>query len=182
MQNLESCIRRGELNAVIRLVVSSRPGTGAEQRASDLGLPMEVVDRRQFDGPSGFSDVVFRKLREAEIDLACLGGFLSRLDIPGDFKGRVVNIHPALLPSFGGRGMFGLRVHEAVIAAGCKVSGCTVHFCDQEYDTGPIIVQRTCPVLPDDTPQALADRVFAQECLAYPEAIRLIEKGVRREA
>src|SRR6185436_1611707 len=89
------------------------------------------------------------------------------------WAGRVMNIHPALLPAFGGRGMHGLHVHEAVIASGVKVSGCTVHFATNEYDAGPIIVQRTVPVYFEDTPETLAVRVFAAECDAYPEAIDL---------
>jgi folate-dependent phosphoribosylglycinamide formyltransferase PurN len=89
----------------------------------------------------------------------------------------VLNIHPALLPSFGGKGMFGRRVHQAVLDHGCKVSGCTVHFVDGTYDTGPIVLQRTCPALDDDTPESLALRVFEQEKIAYPEAIRLFQQG-----
>jgi len=88
-----------------------------------------------------------------------------------------MNIHPALLPSFGGTGMWGRHVHEAVLAAGCKVSGCTVHFCTNEYDKGPIIVQRCCQVKDNDTPETLAARVFEQECIAYPAAIKLFAEG-----
>jgi folate-dependent phosphoribosylglycinamide formyltransferase PurN len=99
------------------------------------------------------------------------------LEIPKDFENRIMNIHPALLPSFGGKGMYGLRVHQAVLDAGCKVSGCTVHFVNQEYDNGPIILQRCCPVLENDTAPELAHRVFEQEKLAYPEAIRLFAAG-----
>src|SRR5262245_7485954 len=106
-----------------------------------------------------------------------MGGFLKLWTIPERWRGRVMNIHPALLPSFGGKGMHGRHVHEAVLAAGCKVSGCTVHFVDATYDTGPIILQRTCPVLEDDTLESLAGRVFEEEKLAYPEAIRLFAEG-----
>ncbi|MBN1434478.1 hypothetical protein JW921_06930, partial [Candidatus Fermentibacterales bacterium] len=106
-------------------------------------------------------------------DLVVQGGFLSLWEVPGRYLGRVMNIHPALLPGFGGKGMYGIRVHRAVLEAGCKVSGCTVHFVDNHYDTGPIIVQRCVPVMEEDTPQSLADRVFEQECEAYPEAIDL---------
>ena len=91
--------------------------------------------------------------------------------------GRVINIHPALLPEFGGRGMYGMRVHRAVLDAGRKIAGCTVHFCDNQYDHGPVILQRSVPVLPDDTPERLATRVFEQECVAYPEAITLFAQG-----
>ncbi|HEY3243774.1 MAG TPA: formyltransferase family protein, partial [Phycisphaerae bacterium] len=105
--------------------------------------------------------------------------FLSLWRIPAEFEGRVLNIHPALLPSFGGAGMHGQRVHEAVLAAGCTESGCTVHLADNQYDHGPIVIQRRVPVLPGDTPETLAERVFEQEKLAYPEAIRLFAAGRR---
>jgi phosphoribosylglycinamide formyltransferase 1 len=112
--------------------------------------------------------------------LALMAGFLSLWEIPQDWRGRVMNIHPALLPKFGGQGMHGEHVHAAVLAAGEKESGCTVHFADNTYDTGPIIVQRRVPVLPGDTPDTLAARVFEQECLAYPEAIRMYARGEAR--
>jgi len=106
-----------------------------------------------------------------------MGGFLKRITIPQDFANRVTNIHPALLPSFGGEGMYGHFVHEAVLHSGAKVSGCTVHLADNEYDRGPILVQKCVPVLEDDTPETLAARVFEAECEAYPEALRLIAAG-----
>ena len=106
-----------------------------------------------------------------------MGGFLKRVEIPDDFTLRVVNIHPSLIPAFCGRGFFGLRVHRAALDYGVKVSGCTVHFVDQQYDHGPIILQRVVPVLDDDTPQQLAARVFEAECQAYPEALRLFAAG-----
>ena len=101
----------------------------------------------------------------------------SSSQVPDDFLGRVMNIHPALIPAFCGKGYYGHHVHEAVLAYGVKVSGCTVHFADNEYDHGPIILQRAVPVLDDDTPDTLAARVFEQECEAYPEAIRLFAEG-----
>jgi len=107
----------------------------------------------------------------------CLAGFLQLLTIPEDFAGRVMNIHPALIPAFCGKGFYGHRVHEAVLEAGVKVSGCTVHFADNLYDHGPVIVQRTVPVRDGDTAEVLAARVFEQECEAYPEAIRLFAEG-----
>jgi folate-dependent phosphoribosylglycinamide formyltransferase PurN len=106
-----------------------------------------------------------------------MAGWLSLLEIPPAMTGKIMNIHPALLPSFGGRGMYGRRVHQAVLDHGCKVSGCTVHFVDQSYDNGPIIVQRTCPVLDDDTAQTLASRVFEEEKIAYPMAIEMYREG-----
>lgn len=175
--NLARLIDAGQLPAKVATVICSNPSAAGIERSRAAGLPCEVVARKTFNSPSEFSDVVFDKLRAAKVDMVCLAGFLSLLTIPDAFVHRVVNIHPALLPSFGGRGMHGRLVHEAVIAAGCKVSGCTVHYADQTYDTGPIIVQRACPVLEDDTPESLAHRVFEEECLAYPEAIRLIAAG-----
>jgi phosphoribosylglycinamide formyltransferase-1 len=135
-----------------------------------------VVERRG-RAPEPFNQQVWEAIRAAGADLVCLAGWLHLLPIPNDYRYRVLNIHPALLPAFGGRGLYGLRVHQAVLQAGVKVSGCTVHFADESYDTGPIIVQRCVPVLDDDTPQTLAARVFAAECQAYPEAIRRIASG-----
>jgi len=106
-----------------------------------------------------------------------LAGYLKLFEIPDGFENRVTNIHPALLPSFGGKGMYGPNVHRAVIESGCRVSGCTVHLCDERYDTGPIITQLTCPVLESDTPETLADRVFALETEAYPSALRDLLSG-----
>lgn len=170
MANVQERIARGKLNATIEVVVSSRTEAGGVERAWALGLPVRVVDRKRL-GAEAFQEQVTAAVQG--VDLVCMGGFLSLWMIPPDFAGRVINIHPALLPDFGGRGMYGLRVHEAVLRDGCKVSGCTVHFCDNEYDHGPIILQRRVPVLPDDTPERLAERVFEQECIAYPEAIQL---------
>jgi phosphoribosylglycinamide formyltransferase-1 len=126
---------------------------------------------------SSFQERVWDAVRSHEPDLVCLAGWLHLVPIPDDFRHRVLNIHPALLPAFGGKGMYGRHVHEAVLAYGAKVSGCTVHFADNEYDHGPIVLQRVVPVLDDDTPETLAERVFEQECLAYPEAIRLFAAG-----
>lgn len=177
LQNIADHIARGELHAAVACVISSNPDAYGLTRAANLSIPAKTVRRKDHNSPAEFSDVIFQALREAKVDLVCLAGFLSLLVIPDDFAGKVINIHPSLLPSFGGRGMHGHHVHEAVIAAGCKVSGCTVHFADQTYDTGPIIVQRCCPVLEDDNADTLAKRVFEQECVAYPEAIRLIAAG-----
>jgi folate-dependent phosphoribosylglycinamide formyltransferase PurN len=117
------------------------------------------------------------RLDERKVDLVCMAGFLSYWIIPDRYLGRVMNIHPALLPAFGGEGMYGHHVHEAVLARGCKVSGCTVHFVNNTYDDGPIVLQRAVPVRAEDTPDRLAARVFEQECIAYPEAIRLFAEG-----
>ncbi len=143
-------------------------------RARRLQVPVEVALGK---GPE-LARAVFEHLDRGRIDLACLAGWVKLLaPIPPAWKGRVLNIHPALLPAFSGKGFYGDRVHEAVIASGVKVTGCTVHFCDDEYDHGPIVIQRTCPVLDDDDVHSLADRVFEEEKVAYPEAVRLFEEG-----
>lgn len=177
LQNLLDRIADHSLSARVRLVIGSRTGLGAETRAMGASLPYAIVARRKFSSIETFSNRVFDLVDAANVDLVCLAGWLSLLRVPDRWMGRVMNIHPALLPSFGGKGMHGRHVHESVLAHGCKVSGCTVHFVNNEYDAGPIIVQRCCPVLDDDTPETLATRVFEQECLAYPEAIRLFAAG-----
>ena len=120
---------------------------------------------------------IFDPIRAAGAELVCLGGFLQLLSIPEDYRGRILNIHPSLIPSFCGKGFHGRHVHEAALTAGVKVSGCTVHFVDDEYDHGPIVAQRAVLVLEDDTPETLAERVFVQECEVYPEAVRLFAEG-----
>ena len=123
---------------------------------------------------------IFRMLDAANPDLVCCAGWLCLLDVPQRYRGKVMNIHPALLPKFGGKGMHGHHVHSAILAAGEKESGCTVHFADNTYDTGPTIIQKKVPVHPTDTPDTLAARVFEQECLAYPEAIRMYIAAKKR--
>ena len=177
LENIVAAIGRDELHAVVTTVISSRPGVFGLTRAANLGIPASTVERKAFNSPAEFSDVIWATIRAAGADLVCLCGFLSLITIPPDFMGKVINVHPALLPSFGGKGMYGHHVHEAVIAHGCKLSGCTVHFADDSYDTGPILVQRSCEVLEDDTPDTLAARVFDEECMAYPQALKLLAQG-----
>jgi phosphoribosylglycinamide formyltransferase-1 len=165
------------LPARVVRVVSSNPQAFGLTRAERAGVPTAVVERKACPSVEEFSRRVFDHCRDAAADLVCLGGFLQLLQIPADFRLRVMNIHPALIPAFCGKGFYGERVHRAALDAGVKVSGCTVHFVDDEYDHGPIILQRTVPVLDDDSPSSLAARVFAQECEAYPEAVRLFAAG-----
>ena len=124
-----------------------------------------------------FSAALFDRCRAVQPHLAVMGGYLTRVQIPSDFVNRVTNIHPALIPAFCGRGYYGHRVHEAVLEYGAKISGCTVHFVDDQYDHGPIILQRAVPVCDGDTPESLAARVFAAECEVYPDALRLFASG-----
>lgn len=170
MVNLAETIARGELAAEIGLVIASRECPGAA-RARERGFDVRVIP----------GDVPRERLGELlhreRIQWLVLAGYVRRVAIPPGFEGRVVNIHPALLPRFGGRGMYGHHVHEAVLRAGDTESGCTVHLCDEAYDRGPIVLQRRCPVLPGDTPETLAARVFALECEAYPEALRRLLGG-----
>ena len=176
LQNLIDHIASGHLAAQIQLVVGSRPELTGLQRARDADLPHTVVDRKRYPDCPDFSSHVFDRIDDARVDLVCLAGWLCLLDLPARYSGRVMNIHPALLPAFGGKGMYGNKVHEAVLAHGCKVSGCTVHFVDGSYDSGPIILQRCCPVLDDDSAQTLARRVFEEEKIAYPQAISLFAR------
>ena len=162
----------GELHVDIKLVISSQPSAKGVQRAAEAGIRTLVIERSA--NPDGlFSKQITDALRQADVDLVCMGGFLSMWIIPPDFEGRVMNIHPALLPGFGGKGFYGRRVHEAVLEAGCKVTGCTVHFVDNVYDNGPIIIQKAVTVHEDDTPETLAKRIRKYEKVIYPEAIRL---------
>ncbi len=177
LQNLLDRIADGRLQAQVVLVVSNRDDAYGLTRAEQAGVPTAVVDRRASASREEFSQRIFALCREEKVDLICLAGFLQLLHIPDDFLGRVLNIHPALIPAFCGKGFYGHHVHEAALNYGVKVSGCTVHFADNVYDHGPIVLQRTVPVLDDDTPETLAARVFAQECEAYPEAIRLYADG-----
>ena len=177
LQNLLDRIADGRLPARVAMVVSNRPDAYGLKRARQAGVATAAVERRDYHDRDDFSTAIFDHCRTAGTELVCMAGFLQLLRIPDDFAGRVMNIHPALLPAFGGKGMYGRHVHEAVLQSGAKTSGCTVHFADNEYDHGPIILQRTVPVLDDDTPETLAARVFEQECEAYPEAIRLFAEG-----
>jgi phosphoribosylglycinamide formyltransferase 1 len=169
---------RKELPVRISLVVASRPGLGALQRAADAKIPNFVVNKMDHANVQSHSKTIFQLLDDAQIDLVCLAGWLCLLDIPAKYAGRIMNVHPSLLPSFGGQGMYGHRVHEAVLTAGCKISGCSVHFVDATYDTGPIILQRACAVRENDTADTLAARVFEEEKLAYPEAVRLFAENL----
>ena len=177
MVNIDQAIKAGNLPAQIAVVICSRKEIKGVESARQIGFEPVIIRVKDYPDIKHFSQKIVESLDAAKVDLVVQGGWLCLWHIPKRYENRVMNIHPALLPSFGGQGMWGHHVHEAVLRAGCKVSGCTVHFCTNEYDKGPIIVQRTCPVMSDDTPDTLAARVFEQECLAYPEAIRLFAEG-----
>jgi formyltetrahydrofolate-dependent phosphoribosylglycinamide formyltransferase len=177
LMNILEQIKQGRLNAEVTIVISSRSTVTGVEKAKNAGLKVKIIRKKDFPDIDEFSRKIEQELVAANTDLVIQGGWLCLWKIPARYENRVMNIHPALLPSFGGQGMWGHYVHEAVLDAGCKISGCTVHFCTNEYDKGPIIVQRACEVKDTDTPDTLAARVFEQECIAYPQAIRLFAEG-----
>jgi len=177
LQNLLDRIVGGSLPVEIAVVVSSRADAYGLERARRGGVPVCVVARKAYGDVDGFNDALHTALEPYAVDLVVLAGFLSLFQPRARYAGRVMNIHPALVPAFCGAGFYGRKVHEAVLASGVRVSGCTVHFADDLYDHGPIILQGTVPVLEDDTPDTLAARVHGLENELYPEAIRLWAEG-----
>ncbi len=173
LENLVEKIGARALDCEIALVVSSALGAFALERARQHGLPAVVIDPDRRQSPAEFSRDVFLALDSFRCDAAVLAGFLRLLVIPAAWEGRVLNIHPALLPAFGGKGFYGERVHKAVLARGVQFTGCTVHYVTNEYDAGPILLQRCVPVLAGDSPEGLAARVFEEERIALPEALRI---------
>ena len=176
-ENLCERIDAGEVPAEVALVIASNTKAGGLRRAERRGIPALAVPRRAFASNAAFNDALHAELGNHEIDLALLLGFLSVFELRGKYDGRTINVHPALIPAFCGAGMYGHHVHEAVLAAGVKISGATVHFADDHYDTGPIILQEAVPVQGDDTPESLAARVQEVERRLVPEAIRLFAAG-----
>ena len=177
LQNILDRIDAGRLTAEVCLVIASTPAARGLQFAEKAGIPIQVIESRDFESREEYSETMFQFCREARIDLVVLGGFVKLLTLPEDYENRVLNIHPSLIPSFSGKGFYGHHVHEAVLKYGVKLSGCTVHFVDNQYDRGPVILQRAVPVLDNDTPDTLNDRVFEAECEAFPDALQLIATG-----
>lgn len=170
LRNLLERERAGSLDTEIALVVSSRSGVGALKHAAAFEVPTRVLPTRN----------VTEALDDAGIELVVMAGYLRQWLLPEHYVGKTLNIHPSLLPLFGGKGYYGHHVHEAVRASGMRVSGCTVHYVTTDYDTGPIIAQRTCPVHPGDDAEAIAARVFEQELALLPESIQLHVSGAVR--
>jgi len=181
LKNFIDLAAESELPIEIRLVVSSSAKATGLQHAGAANIPTLVVNRANYPkGPAGdkaYGDVLFAACRDFGVDYVVMAGFLKLAPVPDDFAGRVVNIHPALIPSFCGPGMYGHHVHQAVIDAGVKITGCTVHFVDNQYDHGPIIWQQPVPVFADDTADSLAARVFEAEKEAYPHVLKLLAGG-----
>lgn len=174
LKNLINLREHGDLAVDFTLVVSSKSTAGGLRYAEEAKIPSLVVRKKDTASPEEHSEVIFDAIRKSGADLVVMGGYLEHLLIPNDFENRVLNIHPSLIPAFCGKGMYGLRVHQAAIDFGVRISGCTVHFVDNEYDHGPIVLQRACEVLETDSAEELQARVFALECVALPDAIRLI--------
>ncbi|MEX0979135.1 MAG: phosphoribosylglycinamide formyltransferase [Pirellulales bacterium] len=177
LNNLLEKKAAGQLDVEIPLVVSSNAKAGGLEIAKKAGIATSVITPKSQPTPEAYSEAFFSACRDVGAQYVVMGGFLTHVLIPADFENRVLNIHPALIPAFCGKGFFGHRVHEAVLEYGARVSGCTVHFVDNQYDHGPVILQKIVPVMDDDTPEKLAARVFAAECEAYPEALRLLSTG-----
>ncbi len=171
--NIAHACARGEIPAMVAVCVVTRADAGAVDRCRAHGIPVAVVAPEPAET---FDDRVDAALLAHDVNFVCLAGYLRRFRVDA-WRGRALNIHPALLPDFGGQGMYGDRVHRAVLEAGSTVSGCTVHWVDGAYDTGKHVVQRRCPVHPGDSAETLAARVFAEECVAYPEALRQVLGG-----
>lgn len=174
LANLISYQQKGLLLAEIGHVISSHAKAKGLQYAIENKISYTVFESKEFDSVADFSQAIFDLCRDSQVDLVVMGGFLKQVLIPEDFENRVVNIHPSLIPAFSGKGMYGIRVHQAVIEFGCKISGCTVHFVDNQYDHGPIIAQVPIIVHSEDTPETLANRIFQAECEIYPKVINAI--------
>ncbi len=180
LANLIEATRDGRLPRLALVqVVSSRSDVRGVTIAREAGIPLQIVRKRDYASASAFSAALTRTIDRANVQLVLMAGFLCLWLLPEAYRGRVLNIHPALLPKFGGQGMHGRHVHAAVLAAGERESGCSVHLVDQQYDHGPIVAQRRVPVLATDTPETLAARVGIAERELYPAVLREVcERGL----
>ena len=177
LKNLIDKSAAGEINVEFAVVISSNSDAAGLRFARDAGIEWQAIEQRESSSTQAYSDCIFNIARDRQVDLVVMAGFLKHVLIPSDFENRVMNIHPSLIPAYCGRGYYGHHVHEAVLKANEKITGCTVHFVDNEYDHGPIILQRQVEVQAQDTTETLAARVFSTECEAYPTAIRMYAAG-----
>jgi phosphoribosylglycinamide formyltransferase 1 len=179
MQAIIDACKAGKLKATPAVVISNNSASGAITRAKNEGVSYYYLSGKTHPGPGELDEAILNTFLRHKVDIVVLAGYMKKLG-PGTlshFRGRILNIHPALLPKFGGEGMYGIHVHEAVIAAGEKESGVTIHIVDEQYDTGKIVAQTRVPVMPDDTPETLAARVLVQEHILYPETLQKIAAG-----
>jgi len=177
LENLLEKIDAGEVPGEVRVVIASKTKAFGLERARRRGIPAVPIPRKQHPDVGEFNDAIHAVLERYDIDLVLLLGFLSPFETRGRFEGRTMNVHPALIPAFCGKGFYGHRVHQEVLEAGVKLTGATVHFVDAEYDHGPIILQEAVEVRDDDTPESLAERVQAVERRLVPEAVRLFAES-----
>lgn len=177
LENLQRNILEGRLDARIALVIVTRADLGAAERARRLDLPVLVISASSYPDREAREHRVLGAVLEARPDFVILAGWLQLLPIPPQLEGKVLNIHPALLPGFGGKGYYGHHVHQAVSAAQVPVSGCSVHFASSQYDVGPVVLQTAVVIPPGAPAEVIADAVFEQECRAYPEALSLLLQG-----
>jgi phosphoribosylglycinamide formyltransferase-1 len=179
MQAIIDACKTGRLDASPVVVISNNSGSRALERAGAEGIPGHYLSSKTHPGDDDLDQAILDTLIHYGTDIVVLAGYMKRLGPKtlSHFRGRILNIHPALLPKFGGKGMYGIHVHEAVLAAGEKESGVTVHLVDEEYDRGPILAQVSVPVMPGDTPEMLAERVLVQEHILYPATLQRIAKG-----
>ncbi len=169
----------GKLDAEPVLLITDRPDIGAIDKADDRDIPVAVLPSAEYVSDDAFAEALLNVLARHQANFVALAGYLKRIPkgVVDAYKHRMLNIHPALLPSFGGKGMYGAHIHEAVLEQGCRVTGVTVHLVDSSYDTGPIVLQEPVAVRQDDTPKSLATRVLQFEHRLYPEALQLFAEG-----
>ena len=177
LQNILDQILRQDLDADVKCVISSREGAFGLERARKHGLPAITLVRKGFPDFESYNDALWETVRAHEADLVVLAGFMSLLHVPADYEHKIINIHPSLIPAFCGQGMYGHHVHEAVLGYGVRLTGATVHFVNEDYDAGPIILQEAVPVFESDSVETLAERVQAKEREIYPRAIQLFASG-----
>ena len=177
MQAIARACAEGRIDGVVAIVLGNQADSPALAKAAEMGLTALAISSQC--GEDAYADTLQHALREARTDLICLAGYMRKVPdaVVSAYAGRVMNIHAALLPAFGGKGMYGLHAHQAVLDYGAKISGCTVHFVDESYDTGPIILQTAVPVEENDTAETLAARILAAEHEAYPRAVSLFAQG-----
>lgn len=180
MQALINGCHTGMINGEVALVIGTRSDAPAIQRAKESSVDTRIISPNRHPDDNSYGQAIMEALDSKKIDLVCLAGFMRYLPscVVRKYAGKIMNVHPALLPFFGGKGMYGEHVHQAVVASGMRVSGCTVHFVDEDYDNGPIILQTPVPVYPEDTPETLAARVLEKEHSSYVEAVRLYSLGM----
>jgi len=179
MQAIIDAIKRGDLDAVPAVVISNNSNAYALERARKEGIPAYHLSIKQFNSEDELDQAILDTLVKHNVNIVCLAGYMKKIGhkVLSFYKNRILNIHPALLPKFGGKGMYGKFVHEAVLKAGETQSGCTVHIVDEIYDHGRILGQKVVPVYPNDTVETLSARVLEQEHILYPEILQKIAKG-----